>query len=309
MFEDIGTAVRTVTAALRSSVVAIGRDGRGTGFVVAPGKVLTNAHNLRDRTTTVAFADGRAVQGEVVAGDGDGDLVVLAVDTADAPAVTWGEPPTEAGVPVVGVSAGGGRFRATVGFTTTVDTAFRGPRGRRLAGAVEHTAPLPRGSSGGPLADVEGRVVGIDTHRSGAGFYLARPADPALRARVDELVAGRSTPRRTLGVALAPAPVAARLRASVGLPARDGLLVRAVVDGSPAAAAGLRQGDLLVAAGDRALRTPDDLHEALEALTGDGASLVLTVVRGVDESTTTVSWPAASGPAPEAAAGSPGSGS
>ena len=79
-------AARAALAATDRSVVRIGRaPGRGCGVVVGEGFVLTNAHNLRDRTTEVSFADGRAVQAEVVGVDPDGDLVVLAVDTGGRP--------------------------------------------------------------------------------------------------------------------------------------------------------------------------------------------------------------------------------
>ena len=83
-------------------------------------------------------------------------------------------------------------------------------------------------------------------------------------------------------MALAPSYLARRLRRSVGLPERDGLLVRGVEDGSPAAAAGIEAGDLLVAAGGRALAAADDLFEVLEGV-GESAPLPLTVVRGTDE--------------------------
>ncbi len=102
-----------------------------------------------------------------------------------------------------------------------------------------------------------------------------------------KLAAGESPSRQRLGVALAPAHVAQRLRRSVGLPERDGLLVRGVEDGSPAAAAGIEAGDLLVAAGDRPLGRADDLFEVLGAVE-EGASLSLTVVRGTEERTVTV---------------------
>ncbi|MDQ2651382.1 MAG: hypothetical protein M3Z03_17735, partial [Actinomycetota bacterium] len=83
---ELSEAARTVDRTAGPSVVRIGRQGgRGCGIVVADGHVLTNAHNLRDRTTEVTFADGRTAQGEAVAADGDGDLVVLAVDTGAAP--------------------------------------------------------------------------------------------------------------------------------------------------------------------------------------------------------------------------------
>lgn len=171
------------------------------------------------------------------------------------------------------------------------DRAFRGPRGRVVRGAVEHTAPLARGSSGGPVLGTDGQVLGVNTHRVGDGFYLARVSDPALRARVDELLAGRSVRRRLLGVAVAPPEVAERLRRAVGLDdERPGLLVRAVDADGPAGAAGVSEGDLLVAAGDTPLTSVDDLAVALDAIDGD--EVALTVVRGASERTVTVSFAA-----------------
>ena len=83
-------------------------------------------------------------------------------------------------------------------------------------------------------------------------------------------------------MALVPAPAARHLRKAVGLPERDGVLVRVVEEGSPAESAGLREGDLLITANGRDLRTPDDLFAALDALADDEA-LSLHVVRGVEE--------------------------
>ena len=87
--DELVDLVRTTSGAAAPAVVAIGSRGRGTGFVVAPGRVLTNAHNLRDRTTQVTFADGRSVQATVVGSDVDGDLIVLEVDTAGVTPLAW----------------------------------------------------------------------------------------------------------------------------------------------------------------------------------------------------------------------------
>jgi S1-C subfamily serine protease len=102
-----------------------------------------------------------------------------------------------------------------------------------------------------------------------------------------------------LGIGLAPAAVARKLRRSVGLPERDGLLVRGVEDGSPAAVAGLAEGDLLVAAAGRPLLEVDDLFDELDRIE-PGGTLELTVLRGTEERTVTVSFPPAeTGDAPE----------
>jgi S1-C subfamily serine protease len=158
-----------------------------------------------------------------------------------------------------------------------------------VTGSLEHTAPLVRGSSGSPVVDDAGHLVGVNTARLGDGFYLALPADAELRTRVDALSRGESPRRLVLGVGLAPAEVAAKLRASVGLPARAGLLVRAVEDDSPAAQAGLQVGDLLTRAGDVELGSVDDLHRALDSAWST-SSLVLHVVRGTDELEVTVTF-------------------
>ena len=295
---ELSELVRTTFVAASPSVVGVGRHGRGSGFVVAGGRVVTNAHNLRDRTTEIRFVDGRVEQGTVVGSDVDGDLVVLDVETGSAPVLVWADELPVAGDVVVAVSAGRHQWRATWGQVTASDRGFRGPRGRRIAGAIEHTAPSAVGSSGAPVLDAAGHVVGINTHRLEHGFYLARAAEQSLRRTVAAMADGAHVERVTLGVALAPSEVANRLRRSVGLPERDGLLVRSVVDGGPAAAAGIAEGDLLVRAGDRELHVADDLLEILATL-DPGASLELGVVRGNDELVLTATFPAATGTDPE----------
>jgi serine protease Do len=128
--------------------------------------------------------------------------------------------------------------------------------------------------------NAEGRLLGLNTNRLGEGFYLAIPADQALRGRVDALARGESTERVRLGIGVAPMHVARRMRRAVGLPDADGLLVRMVEDDSPASRAGLAQGDLIVLAGGKPVRGVDDLFEALG--TAD-STIQLIILRGTDE--------------------------
>jgi serine protease Do len=275
---EFSKATADVIAAAGPSVVGVGPGG--SGVVVGDGLVVTNAHNLRGEIS-VSFQDGRVATATVAGADLDGDLAVLAVGTAGAPALPWSPGEVALGEVVVGLSRPGGRgLRAGVGFVSGLGLAFRGPEGRTVTGALEHSAPLARGSSGGPLVDSEGRLVGINTHRPGEGFYLALPAGEDLKARVDALGRGESPRRVRLGVALAPPRVARKLRHAVGLPQRDGLLVHAVEEAGPAERAGIRRGDLIVSVDGQPITTVEDLAAALTAA---AASADLVVVRGVEE--------------------------
>ena len=322
IFEELPAAAADVAARVAPAVVRIGRDGgpgrggrgggrggggvrgrgfgRGAGVVVGPNLVVTNAHNLRGAEVTVTFADGRQETGTVAGADVEGDLAVIQVPTGDVEPLQWADAPAEVGTPVFAV--GGSPFgpRITFGLVSAVGQAFRGPAGRLVGGSLEHTAPLSRGSSGGPVVDTAGRLLGINTNRLGDGFYLALPAGSELGTRIDRLAQGDVPTRRRLGVALVPAPAARHLRRAVGLPERDGVLVRLVEDASPADAAGLREGDLLTTANGRELRTPDDLFAVLDGL-GDDEALMFHVVRGVEELDVAVRFDA------DAAAGEQGS--
>src|SRR5918999_1521169 len=134
-------------------------------------------------------------------------------------------------VTVVVANPGGRGLRVTLGFVSSEGRSFRGPRGRRIGGAIEHTAPLPRGSSGGPLVDVEGRLLGLNALRLDGGLILAVPATAAVKERASRLARGEAPASPRLGVAVAPPRGGRRLPRAVGLPERDGLLVRAGGDG------------------------------------------------------------------------------
>ena len=290
--EDLQTAVGSIAERISPSIVGIGRGTRGSGVVLAQGKVLTNAHNLRGDQVTVTFADGRRIIGDVAGFDADGDLAVISVDTGSATPLEWGDGDALAvGTAVFGAGAShGGGTRVTFGLVSAIAREFRGPGGRRIEGSVEHTAPLASGSSGGALLDAEGRLVGLNTNRIGEGFYLALPANAALQSRVDALGRGETPKRARLGVAVAPSHIARRMRRSVGLPERDGLLVRGVEDGSLAADAGIEAGDLLVEAAGRPITDADDLFAALSAVE---LPFDLKLVRGADERTVRVGGGAA----------------
>ena len=286
ILDELSNAIRSVSDTAGSAVVGIGQRTRGSGVVIADGRVLTNAHNLRGDEVTVSFRDGRTTRGKVLGVDGDGDLAVIDVETTGATALGWSDADPRVGDVVFGLAATqGGPARVTAGTISAVERSFRGPGGTRIGGSLEHTAPLAPGSSGGPLLDADGRLVGLNTNRLGEGFYLALPADAALRSRVEALGRGESVTRPRLGIAVAPSRVASHLRQSVGLPARDGVLVRDVEDDSPAARAGIRDGDLIVEIGGQAVTEADQLQDILATTP---MPFEVKVVRGTDERTVSV---------------------
>ena len=190
--DELESSFTAILDKVGPSVVRLGGWRGGAGVVVGSGTVLTNAHNVRGDSTTVTFADGRQAQATLAGVDVDGDLAVLNVDTGTAPAVEWSERTATIGTAAFAVTTNGSGNRATFGFVSSVARSFRGPRGRRISGSIEHTAPLAPGSSGSPLVDRDGKLIGLNTNRVGDGFYLALPADAALKARIDALGRGES---------------------------------------------------------------------------------------------------------------------
>jgi serine protease Do len=289
-FQD---AIGTIVARVGPATVGFGRGwGRGSGVVVAQDRVVTNAHNLRTDEVSVVFDDGRREHGTVAGLDADLDLAVVEVPTGDTEPVAQDAdreaPPI--GTPVIAVANPGGRgLRATPGFVSAGSRSFRGPRGRRLTGAIEHTAPLPRGSGGGPLVDLEGTLLGLNAIRLDGGLILAVPANAAFADAVERLARGEAPHRLRLGVAVAPAHVARRLRLAVGLPDRAGVLVRSVADASPAERAGIERGDLIVHAGTDEVDGVDALYRALDAVT-PGTALELEILRGTEERRVSVAF-------------------
>src|SRR5215203_5588327 len=194
ILDEISQQIRQAADQVGNSVVGIGqRWGVGSGVVIGNGQVLTNAHNVRAEEVEVTFPDGHTATGQVMRHDIDGDIAVIGIETGDLPALTWA---TDArpgvGSPVFALANPGGRgLRVTLGFVTGVERSFRGPRGRRITGSIEHDAPLLPGSSGGPIVSADGRLLGLNTNSRGEGAYLASPPDETLRTRVDALALGK----------------------------------------------------------------------------------------------------------------------
>jgi S1-C subfamily serine protease len=291
VLKEFQDAIGGAAERLGPSVVGLGRGwSLGSGVVIGKDRILTNAHNLRRDEVNVTFSDGTSEPGKVAGVDADLDLAVIEALTNGRPALEWGDGESPAiGTPLVALANPGGRgLRVTLGFVSSGPRSFRGPRGRQIAGAIEHTAALPRGSSGGPLVNLDGKLLGINSIRLDGNLILAVPV-AALRERVEALARGEASATPRLGVAVAPPRVARRMRRAVGLPEREGLLVRGVEEGSPADRAGIERGDLIAAAAGRDVDGVDSLYAALDSL-ANGAPLPLTIVRGTEERELEVSF-------------------
>jgi serine protease Do len=277
--EQIGDDVRKITARAAASVVGVGGWRGVSGFAIAPGRVITATHGIRDEEVALELADGTRGSGRVVAIDRGLGLAAVEIEADAVAPLEWAEQDPPVGAAVIALAKPGRRgMRAAVGFVAAVDRTIRGPRGRRLDGVLEHSAPLPRGASGGPLLDASGRLVGVNLLRLEGGL-IAAPGT-RLRDRLDRLARGEAIRARHLGIAVAPPYVARRLQRALGLPERDGVLVRGVAEGTPAEAAGLERGDLIVAVDGEPLTGIDALHEAVDRASG---ALSLTVIRGAEE--------------------------
>lgn len=289
---DLSITIRTVTETAAPAVVRVhgGRHRGGprtVGVIIDTDRVLTNAHGVPPGgEVLVTFADGARATATVTGRDHDGDLAVLEVATGDRPALSWADEAPRLGDVVVSVVPTRGGLRATHGTVSATGRRFRGPGGRPIDDGVEHTAPLARGSSGSPILDAEGRLLGLNTHRT-EPFYLAIPVGERLRTRAEALGRGEAPTRRRLGVSVAPPHVAAKLRGAVGLDPRSGVLVHDVEQDGPAATAGIERGDLLVAGGDTELMSPDDLFAVLADAP---EQLTITVVRGETEREVTITF-------------------
>jgi serine protease Do len=257
---------------LRRSTVHVrsGRAGAGSGVIWrADGLIVTNAHVVRRDPAVVELADGREFEARVTAADARRDLASLRVDAADLPAVTVGDSEgLRVGQLVVAVGNPLGLSGAlTTGIIHAIaprDEDAGSPAPDRRQTWVQADVRLAPGNSGGPLADVLGRVIGINSMVAG-GLGLAVPSNAVTRF----LQGAGSRPR--IGIVTQPVLVAGS--------GRPGLLILETEAGSAADAAGLMIGDVLVGTGGTPFRTHGDLAAAIERA-GDGSAVPLDVLRG-----------------------------
>lgn len=281
----IGVVDRAGAAVVSLEIKGKRGAGAGSGFLVTPdGYVMTNSHVVQHGSRIrVRAPSGETVDGQVMGDDPATDLAVVRVDPAALGTTTY--LPIDATIaPRVGQLAVA--IGNPLGFESTVSTgvisalgrSLRGRGGRLIDGVIQHTAPLNPGNSGGPLLDASGRVLGVNTaiiaYSQGLGFAIA--VETAAWVLGQLLQHGRVR-RAWLGVGAMRRPLDRRLAYHHGLGAAA-VEVQSVEANSPAARAGLRDGDLIVRFGELRVEGLDDLHRALRTHAA-GAPVALEVIR------------------------------
>ena len=264
--------------------------GGGSGVMITPdGFMLTSAHVVMGGGGRVraSFIDGSDVQVTVVGSDALSDLAVLRADSAVAPAAELGDAAgLRVGQLVVAIgNPHGYAGSVTAGVVSALGRSLPARSGaatRIIDDVIQTDAALNPGNSGGALVDGRGRVVGINTAVAGVGLGLAVPINATTRRIVAALMRDGRVRRAWIGIAGGARPLPPRVAASLG---RDRAIeVVEVIDGSPAAVAGLRAEDLIVGVDGLPVRGVDDLQRLMteERI---GAACAIDVVRGGESRT------------------------
>ncbi|HEV2879392.1 MAG TPA: trypsin-like peptidase domain-containing protein [Candidatus Eremiobacteraceae bacterium] len=286
--EHVGPAVVSVGMARRAPERLRRRGleelkGSGSGLVIAPdGFVLTNSHVVTsaDRIE-VRFQDGREMPATMVGNDPHSDLAVLRIPESGLPSAELGDSSQlRVGQLVIAIGNPLG-FQATVtaGVLSALGRTLRSDTGRLIEGVIQTDAALNPGSSGGPLTDFRGNVIGINTAiwEGSQGICFAIPVNTA-KLVASQLISFGTVRRAYLGVILQMTGVHRRLINRYGLDAPSAALVTDTDPEGAASKAGVRAGDVIVKAGERAVHSPDDLQVAL-AHHHIGDALVIDVLR------------------------------
>ncbi len=286
--ERIGPAVVSVGVSRaapeglrRRGVPEVG--GAGSGVIVAPdGYVLTNSHVVRKAERIEArFQDGNAFPARVVGTDVHSDLALLQLNESGLPAAELGDSANlRVGQLVLAVGNPLG-FQATVtaGVISALGRTLRAQTGRLIENVIQTDAALNPGNSGGPLVDSRGRVVGINTAiiMGSQGICFAIPVNTA-KFVVSALLRDGRVRRSYLGVSGQAVRIDRRVVVAHQLQSEHGVQVTEAHAGTAAADAGIEPGDIIVRAGERAIRSPDDLQQAL-GHHGIGEPLIVDVLR------------------------------
>src|SRR5262245_24874598 len=252
--DAVGPAV--VSISVRSKPGQPRRGGEGSGFLVAPdGYVLTNHHVVDQAPVLIArLADGGEHAATVVGSDPATDLALVRVDGGSMPflAVDAGAPARPGQLAVAIGSPLGFESTVSTGVVSALGRSLRSRDGRLIDNVIQHTAPLNPGNSGGPLVDSAGRVLGVNTAMMSRTQAIGFAIPVATAAWVlGEILARGRVRRAWIGIAAQTRVLDRRLARFHSLSQRAAVEVLSVSRRSPAAAAGLEEGDLLLRIGDR----------------------------------------------------------
>jgi S1-C subfamily serine protease len=291
--ERVGPAVVKIEARGRDDAKARRRArtaGAGSGFVFTPdGLILTNCHVVEQAAEIgVVLPDGRTELGDLIGLDADTDLAVVRIGAAGLETTALGNSAAlRTGQLVIAIgNPYGFQHTVTAGVVSAVGRSLRSRTGRLMDGLIQTDAALNPGNSGGPLVNARGEVVGINTIAilPAQGLSFAVPINRARQVVPDLLRHGRVR-RSYLGIGGQDVPVPRHLTRMAGTGAA--ILVLSVEPGGPADAAGVREGDLMIAFASRHVGSVDDLHALL---TEDriGQPTPMAVFRGAERRTLTV---------------------
>lgn len=243
--------------------------GAGSGLVVASdGLILTNSHVVSGASDIdVSMADGQRSMARVLGEDPHSDIAVLrtnehlrapALSFVDSKTIRPGQIAIALGNPL------GFEQTVTAGVVSAVGRSMRAYTGRLIDDVIQTDAALNPGNSGGPLVDSRGRVIGINTAviRGAQGICFSVAANTALNVLTQVLQHGRVR-RASLGIEGATTHIPRHLARFAGVDQPAGIRVMSVIDGGPAAAAGIQGGDLLIALDDQPVCGIDDLLRLL----------------------------------------------
>jgi S1-C subfamily serine protease len=261
--------------------------GNGSGFIITPdGFILTNSHVVHGANSIIVnLPDGREFPAQLIGDDPDTDLAVIRIDAPQLTHVRLGDSEhLRTGQLVIAIGNPlGFQASVTAGVISALGRSMYAQSGRLIDNIIQTDAALNPGNSGGPLANSAGEVVGVNT-------AMIRPAQNicfAIGSNTAKLVAGwlirdGRIRRGYIGVAGQNVPIHRRIVRFYGLPLETAVLVVSVEKASPAALAGLREGDLIVAFNDQPIGSVHHLHKTL---VGEqiGVTSKLTVIRHTEK--------------------------
>src|SRR3954453_17794645 len=247
------------------------RQGGGSGFIFTPdGLVLTNSHVVHDASRIqVSLPDGGQYSAHLIGDDPATDIAVIRIDAPSLPTVELGDSQKlRVGQLVIAIgNPYGFQYTVTAGVVSALGRSLRSYSGRMIDEVIQTDASLNPGNSGGPLVSSDGKVIGVNT----ATIMGAQGLCFAIGINTAKFVAGRLLQhgrirRAYIGVEAQTTPLHRRIVRFYDLPGETGVVVLSVENNSPAAKAGLREGDLIIGMAGRPVAGIDDVHRLLSDL-------------------------------------------